>query len=74
VAAALERLVDLYRGERAPGETATAFFQRVEVARVKAAVADLEQITPDDAVPADFVDLGEDQEYKAEVLDGECSA
>jgi sulfite reductase (NADPH) hemoprotein beta-component len=74
VAAALERLVDLYRGERAPGETSTAFFQRVEVERVKAAVADLEQITPDDAVPADFVDLGEDQEYKAEVLDGECSA
>ena len=34
---------------RAPGETATAFFRRVELARVKAALADLERLTPEDA-------------------------
>jgi hypothetical protein len=29
---------------------------------------------PGDAVPADFVDLGEAQEFAPVVLDGECSA
>jgi sulfite reductase (NADPH) hemoprotein beta-component len=70
----VERLVDLYARERATGESATAFFARVDIARVKAALADLERLLPGDTVPADFVDLGESQEFAPVVLDGECSA
>jgi sulfite reductase (NADPH) hemoprotein beta-component len=70
----LERLIAVYRAERRPSETATTFFQRVDVERVKEAVADLERLTPEDAVPTDFVDLGENTEFKVEAMDGECSA
>jgi sulfite reductase (NADPH) hemoprotein beta-component len=70
----IDRLLAVYRAERRPSETATAFFQRVDVERVKEAVADLERLTPDDAVPADFIDLGELTEFKVEAMDGECSA
>ncbi len=58
----LERLVGLYRAER------------LEVERVKALLADLEALRAEDAVPADFVDLGEEGEYKVETMAGECSA
>jgi sulfite reductase (NADPH) hemoprotein beta-component len=70
----LDRLIAVYRAERRPSETATAFFQRIEVDRVKEAVADLERLTPEDAVPTDFVDLGELTEFKVEAMEGECSA
>jgi sulfite reductase (NADPH) hemoprotein beta-component len=70
----LERLIALYQSDRAPGETATAFFRRVDVSRVKQVLADLERLTPEDAMPADYVDLGEDTEFKVEAMDGECSA
>jgi len=70
----VERLVALYVSERDAGEAAPAFFRRVDVGVVKAALADLEAITPADAVPADFIDLGEDSQFKVEALEGECSA
>jgi sulfite reductase (NADPH) hemoprotein beta-component len=70
----VERLIDLYARERQPGETATAYFGRVELDVVKAALADLERLAPGDAVPADFVDLAETHEFVPEVMDGECSA
>jgi hypothetical protein len=44
------------------------------VARAKAAVADLEQLTAEDVLPQDFIDPGEDQAFNPEVMDGECSA
>ena len=71
---ALERLVALYQSEAAEGETAKAFFRRVELARVKHVLADLEALTPEDAAPADFVDLGDEGEFKVEAMEGECSA
>jgi hypothetical protein len=46
----------------------------VDVPRIKQALADLERLTPEDAVPADYVDLGEDTEFKVEAMEGECSA
>jgi sulfite reductase beta subunit-like hemoprotein len=70
----VERLVALYVSERDAGEAAPAFFRRVDVGVVKAALADLEAITPADAVPQDFIDLGEDSQFKVEALEGECSA
>lgn len=74
VADVVERLIALYREERANGETAAAFFRRVDLQRAKAVLADLEALTPEDAVPADFIDLGEETAFRPEVMDGECSA
>jgi sulfite reductase beta subunit-like hemoprotein len=71
---AVDRMIRLYEEERTPGETAPAFFNRVEPARARAAVADLERLTAEDALPSDFVDPGEDHAFNPEVLDGECSA
>jgi hypothetical protein len=31
-------------------------------------------LRPGDAVPADFIDLGEDTEFVPEVMDGECAS
>ena len=72
--AAVQRLIELYRTEGREGESATAFFRRVELPRVKAELADLERVTPEDVVPADFVDLGEDAAFEVTTMDGECSA
>ena len=74
VTAALERFLRLYEKEKNAGESAVDFFSRVDVNHARAAVADLEQMTPETAKPEDYVDLGEDHEYKVEILDGECSA
>ena len=71
---ALERLIALYQRERADGELAPAFFQRIELSRVARELGDLERLTPDDAVPLDFVDLAETAAFAPEVMDGECSA
>ena len=71
---AVERLVRLFGDERGSGETARDFFRRLAVARVKALLGDLESLGSADAQPADFVDLGEQTEFRPEVMDGECSA
>ena len=70
----LERLLRLYQRERATDETATSFFMRVEVSRVREVLADLERLTLEDALPEDFVDLAEETEFKPEIQEGECSA
>src|SRR5262249_1641284 len=56
---AVDRLVALYTAERSDGEAAPAYFRRVELTRVKELLADLEAMTPEDAAPEDFIDLGE---------------
>lgn len=71
---AVERLLNLYRDERHAGESAEAFFVRVDLAVVKGRLADLEQLSDADAREDDFIDLGETHAYRPEVLDGECSA
>lgn len=71
---AVERLVALYTTERVEGETALALFRRVDLSRVKALLADLEALTAEDALPADFVDLGEEMEFKVETQEGDCMA
>jgi sulfite reductase (NADPH) hemoprotein beta-component len=70
----VERLLRLYRSDRMPAETATEFFRRVPVPRVKEVLGDLEHFTAQDAVPEDYIDLAEEAEFKPEVQDGECSA
>ena len=72
---ALERLVGLYRSEAAEGETARAFFQpRRARAGQGSCWRTSRRSTPGAATPADFVDLGDDGEFKVEALEGECSA
>ena len=70
----VERLIDLYAREKQDDEPAVAFFQRVDLAVVKHALADLERLTEGEASPSDYVDLGEANEFAPEVMDGECSA
>jgi sulfite reductase beta subunit-like hemoprotein len=71
---AVERLIALYARERNSGESAPAFFARVELGRVKTVLADLEALSEADASPADFVDLGEAGDFAPDVQEGECSA
>jgi len=73
VTEALERLIAFYAAERNRDESSAAFFGRVEVERVKALLLDLETLKPEDAVAADFVDLGEESAFKVETMAGECS-
>jgi sulfite reductase (NADPH) hemoprotein beta-component len=74
IAEAVDRLVALYTEERNPSEAPLAFFRRVEVQRVKVLLRDLEALAEADAVAEDFVDLGEDTEFKVETQEGECVA
>ena len=55
-------------------EAPTAFFQRIDVPLAKRALADLERLTAEDAVPEDYVDLGDDEEMTLVTMQGECIA
>jgi sulfite reductase (NADPH) hemoprotein beta-component len=74
VADVVERLIGLYDRDREGGESATAFFGRMDVGRVKAELREFEHLTLEDATPVDFVDLGESEAFAPVILDGECSA
>lgn len=69
----VERLLDLYRDERVADETPDAFFKRLDSARAKAVLKDLETLDASDAMPDDFIDLGEAQAFVPDVQDGECA-
>jgi sulfite reductase beta subunit-like hemoprotein len=71
---AVNRMLSLYQEERTTGETATAFFLRVDPAHARAAVADLEKMPAEEAQPVDFIDPGEDHAFNPEVMDGECAS
>jgi sulfite reductase (NADPH) hemoprotein beta-component len=71
---AVERLLQLYRDQGAPGESAPTFFQRVELGTVKTALAGLERLVPEEAEAQDFIDLAEQTAFDPSVQDGECSA
>jgi sulfite reductase (ferredoxin) len=70
---ATERLIRLFADERTGGESAPAFFARLDTLRAKSVLADLEGLTEEDALPVDFVDLGEEEEFNPEVMEGECA-
>jgi sulfite reductase beta subunit-like hemoprotein len=71
---AVDRLVQLYRDRRGAEESPIGFFRRVDLAVVKATLADLEHMTPEAASPQDFIDLAEVSAFNPEVMEGECSA
>jgi sulfite reductase (NADPH) hemoprotein beta-component len=74
IPAALERLIGLYQAERAEGETATAFFERIELARVKPLLADLEVMTPESAQAEDYVDIAQTDKFRPQTMAGECAS
>jgi sulfite reductase beta subunit-like hemoprotein len=71
---ALERLLALYKARREEGEALGAFYRRLPPAEATEALKDLATMTPDEAQPVDFFDLGENREFTPEVMEGECSA
>lgn len=71
---ALERLIGLYQQERTEGETATAFFGRVELSAAKRVLADLEEMPLSDTTPDDFVDLGDTTQFEVVAMEGECAS
>jgi sulfite reductase (NADPH) hemoprotein beta-component len=70
-AATVERLLDFYIAEKA---TSHAFWQSVPAERLRALIADLTELTPDQATEEDFIDLGQTTAFEVETTDGECSA
>jgi sulfite reductase (NADPH) hemoprotein beta-component len=71
---AVDRLLGLYRERREPDEGLGAFFRRMPAELASDALADLTRLSLGEAGIEDFIDLEEEQEFKPEVMDGECSA
>jgi sulfite reductase (NADPH) hemoprotein beta-component len=71
---ATDRLLELYRTQRAGEENLGAFFRRVPPAVATEALKDLTLLLPNEMTDTDLVDLGETQAFNPEVMDGECSA
>jgi len=70
---ALTRLLGLFRDERFPGETALAFFKRVDLERVNTLLADLAACSGTDLQEDDFKDIGSTVPFEMEVGEGECA-
>ena len=70
----VRRLVALYETRRAEGESITAWLGRAPLLELKTALADLERLDEKDALPEDFVDLGESTEFAPAATEGECAA
>jgi sulfite reductase (NADPH) hemoprotein beta-component len=71
---AVDRLLALYRDHRDGNEELGAFFRRVPPSMATDALKDLAQLLPNEIGEQDLIDLGENQAFNPEVMDGECSA
>ena len=71
---ATDRLLTLYRDQREGEEELGAFFRRVPPSLATEALKDLAQLLPNEVAEQDLIDLGENQVFNPEVMDGECSA
>ena len=71
---AVDRLLALYRDHREGNEELGAFFRRVPPSMATDALKDLAQLLPTEIGEQDLIDLGENQVFNPEVMDGECSA
>jgi sulfite reductase beta subunit-like hemoprotein len=56
---ALERLIGLYTAERRDGELADAFFDRIELDKVKAVLGELDEMANGEATADDYFDFDE---------------
>jgi len=70
---ALDRLLDLYVA-RGAGAAPEVFFAGVPLDEAKLLLKDLMELDAARAVPADFVDIGEQQAFVEQVTEGECAA
>jgi sulfite reductase beta subunit-like hemoprotein len=70
---AVERLVALYLAERTGAEGAADFFSRAHE-RARAVLAPFEELRIEDARAEDFVEPGQDEEFRPAVQEGECAA
>ena len=70
---AVVRLLELYQKEKQDGESALAFFRRIEPAAVKLAVADLAAFDPATARPEEYLDLGDEAPFVVAIGQGECA-
>ena len=71
---AVDRLLALYREHREGDEELGAFFRRVPPSLATDALKELAQLLPNEIGEQDLIDLGENQAFNPEVMDGECSA
>jgi len=71
---ATDRLLALYKDKREGEEELGAFFRRVPPSLATEALKDLAQLLPNELGEQDLIDLGENQVFNPEVMDGECSA
>ncbi len=70
---AVERLLLLFARERNTDESPRAFYHRVAEDRVTALLEDLSMIDLD-APDAEFMDIGQEQNFKVAIGTGECAA
>jgi sulfite reductase (NADPH) hemoprotein beta-component len=70
---AVLKLVALYLAQRTAGESAGDFFSRAHD-QARAALAPLEELRIEDARAEDFIEPGQDQDFRPAVQDGECAA
>lgn len=70
---ALDRLAHFYAAHKSGDETAAAFFNRVDLGKVKQLLADLETLTTETATEEDFIDLAESTAFAPETSEGECA-
>ena len=71
---AVDRLLELYKEQRVGEEPLDAFFRRIPPATATAKLKDLAELLPDDVTTQDYIDLGENQAFNPEVMDGECAS
>jgi sulfite reductase beta subunit-like hemoprotein len=71
---ATRRLVALYEARKTKGECITDYLARAPIAELRASIANLERLEPENASPEDFVDLGESHAFAPETGVGECAA
>jgi len=70
-AATLERLLDFYIRE---GATSHAFWAGVPIETLRGVIGELTELREEDAVEADFVDLGETSAFEVVTAEGECAS
>jgi sulfite reductase beta subunit-like hemoprotein len=71
---AVDRLLELYKEQRVGEEPLGAFFRRIPPATATAKLKDLADLLPNDVTAEDYIDLGENQAFNPEVMDGECAS
>jgi sulfite reductase beta subunit-like hemoprotein len=71
---AVAKLVELYNQQKGDGESALAFFRRVEERAVKEHLAALTEFDPGTARPEEWLDHGDEKPFVVAIGQGECAA